>query len=178
MDECGEFFEITFFMDKKKANEEKGKRKIDKLLEKYKEQLQSSKEPKKCLFPKYTLFEYFERKGMFEYRCNISHLIITRENFEEIKNQMFQMVNDIFKMVSSIEIAVGVYELSYYLTEHISCIQEFNKEVLSKFPFVFLRNPSNYGLFPTVECESVSCIVQLDQKVQHIFSEYEICDKI
>lgn len=165
----GEYFELTFFLDKKSTAIEKGKEKILELLM-LKEGNNLNKQHQYLLFShKEVLFDVFEEDDFIEYRICLSDLIFTKRNFDEKLTQLLQVIDICFNHIESILFATGIYELTYYNIEGITLAKDFSKSVFSKFPLLFFRDGNEYGLNPTQRYGCISCVVNLGGDVQDIF---------
>lgn len=120
------------------------------------------------------LFDVFEESDFCEYTLCLSNFLITRENFQEKKKQLFQVAELCLNKMNSILFATGVYELTYYIIEDIRCIEEFNRNILLKFPFVFIKSENKYGLISTEQYNNTLCVVNMGEGVQDIFSDEDM----
>ena len=84
-----------------------------------------------------------EDKDFLEIRESIFDLVLTMENYINVLGQLSVFVGEVFEKVPEIAFATGIYELTYYLTEHKNHLTEFDSEFLKKFPIVFLRSVNN-----------------------------------
>lgn len=166
----GEYFEITFFLEREEAEKNNEKEKIlallmlnegKNLLEQHKYSLFSNKE---------VLFDVFEETDFFEYRICLSDFVFTEKNYDENLYNLLKVVDICFNNIGSILFATGIYELTYYNIEGIVFIRDFNKSVFAKFPFVFFKNQNEYGINPTHRYGNVSYVVNIGKDIQDIFS--------
>jgi len=164
-----EYFELTFFLDKKISIRKKSKEKILELLM-IKEGSNLNKQHKYMLLShREVLFDVFEEDDFVEYRICLSDFIFTKKNYDEKLTQLLQIVEMCFNHVDSMLFATGIYELTYYYIEGISFVKDFSKDVFMKFPFLFFRNGNEYRLDPTLIYKGISCVVNLDGDVQDVF---------
>lgn len=165
----GEYFELTFFLDKKNSAIEKAKDRILDLLI-LKEGSNLNKQHQHLLFSnKEVLFDVFEEDDFIEYRICISNLVFTKKDYDEKLSQLLQVAELCFNHVKSILFATGIYELTYYNIEGITFVKDFSKDVFLKFPLLFFRPGNEYGLDPTLRYKSISCVVNFEKDVQDIF---------
>ncbi len=166
----GEYFELTFFLEKEGAQKEKGKEKIlaflmlnegTNLVKQHQYQIFSHKE---------VLFDVFEETDFIEYRICLSDFTFTKENFNEQLTQLLQIVDICFNHIDSILFATGIYELTYYYIEGITYAKDFSKSIFSKFPLLFFRIGNEYGLNSIQRFGCISCVVNLGENVQDIFA--------
>lgn len=166
----GEYFELTFFIEKKSSEKEKGKEKILALLMLNQGTNLVKQHQYLLLSHKEVLFDVFEETDFIEYRICISDFVFTKRNFDEQLTQLLQVVEICFSGIDSILFATGIYELTYYNTEGITFTKDFSKSVFLKFPLLFFRNGNEYGLNPTQQFRNISCVVNLGENVQDIFA--------
>ena len=132
-----ESFEITFFCKKQQYN--------PKTLDVFYSNLKHLREHGlKC---KKYIIEVFEEeeRDFVDIRLSIFDLIITEDSFLEIAKILSIYVDVIFNKIENLNFATGVYELTYYLTQKLKCISEFNSSIFEKFPIVFFRLNKNYN---------------------------------
>ncbi len=165
----GEYFELTFFLDKKRSVIEQAKEKVLELLM-LKEGNNLNKLHQYLLFSyKEVLFDVFEEDDFTEYRFCFSDLVFTKKNYDENLNQLLQVVETCFNHIESMLFATGIYELTYYNIEGITLVKDFNKNVFLKFPLLFFRDGNEYGLDPTIRYGGISCVLNFGGDVQDIF---------
>ncbi len=125
-----ERFEITFFC-KKEAYKEIISKFIDNSAKKY------------FLFKESFFIEVFEdkNKDFTEIRFSISDFILTKRTYKKVFGIFSEFVSEIFAAIPDIELATGIYQLTYYFIEqeHKNCLYEFDSKFLSKFPLVIVR---------------------------------------
>lgn len=129
-----ERFEITFFC-KKEAYNESAVELIDRCARKY------------PFFGEVFFTEVFaeDNRDFTEIRFSIPDLVLTSKTYEKAFAVFSNFVSDIFTATPEIEVATGIYQLTYYLIERENKkrLNEFDSEFLSKFPLVFIR-PENH----------------------------------
>ena len=154
-----EYFELTFFCPKGEYKEES----VD-VIEK---QLKGNYN-----FGRESFVEFFsdKEKGYSEFRLNISDFKITKETFNNVIEYLSQFVSVIFTEMHKIEIATGVYELTYYLVsqEKKWNLSDFDSDFMKKFPIVFYRAGHEFDHENVVfSDENVICVFHKD--AQNIF---------
>ena len=165
----GEYFELTFFLEKETARKENAKEKImhcvtlregRNFMLRHEYQLFSNRE---------VLFDVFEETDFYEYRFSISNITFSKSNFEETLHQLLLVVNSCFHQAASIKFATGIYELTYYNIAEINRLKEFDCNIFSKFPFLFFKHEYPHRLSRVKKYDSVSYIVQTGNDIQDIF---------
>lgn len=168
----GEYFELTFFLQKKSTEKEKVKEEILALLV-LNEGTNLVKQHKYSIFShKEVLFDVFEETDFTEFRICLSGFVFSKKNFDEELTQFLQVVDICFSRIDSILFATGIYELTYYNIEGITFAKDFNKNIFLKFPLLFFRNGNEYGLNSTQRFGNISCVVNQGESVQNIFANY------
>lgn len=170
----GECFELTFFFDKKEENNKQTKKKILETL--------GLKEGKNYILnSQFSLFSEREIVLFHEYKyddvefihCQVcfDEFIIIKENVNERINQLLQVVDAVNSSTSDILFVTGMYELTYHYIEKISSIKDFDKNTLSKFPLLFFKVGYEYNFKPSIFFKNTSCVLNLNNGVQDIFSK-------
>ena len=164
-----EYFELTFFLDKKGSAIEQAKEKVLELLVLH-EGINLNKEHQYMIFSyKKVLFDVFEEEDFIEYRICLSDFVFTKKNYNENLNQLLQIVERCFNHIQSVLFVTGIYELTYYNIEGITLVKDFDKNIFLKFPLLFFKDGNKYGLNATLKYGNVSCVVNLSKDVQDIF---------
>jgi CRISPR/Cas system-associated endoribonuclease Cas2 len=101
-----------------------------------------------------------ENKNYAEVQVSIFELEITKDNLNSILREMSEFVSIIFREIPHVKFATGIYELTYYFTENIIDLNNFNN-ILKKFPVIFLRCEQKYneGIIK-FENNYIKCIFQ------------------
>lgn len=100
-----------------------------------------------------------EDKDYVEIRISIYDLTITEDNLHHFLNVLSVYASNVFKKVNSIQLATGIYELTYYYTERHKRLTEFDENLLAKFPVIIIRNGKKHVNGEVVfQDESVICI--------------------
>lgn len=84
------------------------------------------------------IFEH-EENDFLEIEFSIYDFNITKESFHFIIRKLTHFVEFVFDLLDSAAIATGIYELTYYYTEQINRLSDFNENTLRNFPLYFLR---------------------------------------
>ena len=168
----GEYFELTFFLDKEKARQGQAKKQALEVLRLTEgiNQISSHAYP---LFAerevRFDVYEYDDDDFDFvEYNVCLADFVFTKKNYEERINQLLQVADACFHQVDAILFATGVYELTYNYIEGVECIEDFNKDVFKKFPILFFRQGDEHGFQPACTFSDASCVINKD--AQDIFT--------
>lgn len=116
-------------------------------------------------------FEYYEEENFVEYWLGIGDIRITPNNFQTVLNDLLMVVAECFSRFPSIQFATGIYELTAYYLGDITNYDEFNRDLLCKFPFLFLREKNQFGFSSKDKFHNVWWIVNQGVDVQNIFEE-------
>jgi len=170
----GEYFELTFFLDKEKSQKGQTKKQALEALNiaEGKNQVSAHAYP---LFAgrevRFDVYEYDDADFDFiEYNVCLADFVFTKKNFEEKINQLLQVADACFHQIDAVLFATGVYELtSYYLfgINKVESIEDFSNGVFKKFPLLFFRQGDEHGFQPTYTFGNVSCVINKD--AQDIF---------
>ena len=127
-------------------------------------------------FKKYDIFQKrstvelfcYEDKDFVEFCISIFDFTLTAGNLEYVMTKISQFVSSVLESVDDIFLAVGIYELTHYLTENIRYINEFDDNFTRKFPFVFFRKGRLFDSGRTIyNDENVICV--FNENAQSIY---------
>ena len=166
-----EFFELTFFLEKKSPAKETD---VDQLLSLF--ALNSGKNIIKqhgfsVLENREIWFDAVEESDYWECKISISDFIITKNNLDGILHQLLEMVDAAFERIESISFATGIYELTYYYLRNIRRLTDINDDIIKEFPFVFMKNQEKFNLRNVRKNNTIFYAVTTGEKIQNIFSE-------
>lgn len=167
----GEYFELTFFSPSCSVNGMNDKKNILEFLSLSEGRNQLTWHTYPLFENREVIFDVFQESKFCEYRICLSDFIITKENFHQKERQLLQIADICLSRIDSILFATGIYELTSYLTSSITDIESFDKGILTKFPFIFLRNRNEYDLVPIDQYNDTICILNTGGDVQDIFSD-------
>ena len=153
-----EFFEITFFHPKHDGD-------LISLDTFYDAQEALSFLERKCL----TDFFNEQDRDFYEIRLSIPNLIFTEENILKTIKGLFTYVSRVYEKTTEIIFATGIYEITYYLTEKLKKVEEFDTRVFEEFPIIFLR-PENDIAYDEVLFENEYAICVLNKDAQDLFA--------
>lgn len=166
----GETFEITFFL--KRDCSENDIKKFTTIFQVHFGYNIAAENHFKFLNEKNLYFQVFYEENYTEIQLSVENLTFTAENFNEKLHHLLELVHTCFSYVSSIQIATGIYELTYYYLENCIAISDILSIALSRFPFVFLQkdvDTSNFNQFLGKKYGSIQYIFQQGTKIQNIF---------
>jgi len=173
----GEYFELTFFLDKEKSQKGQPEKQALEALKIAEGKNQVSNHQYPLFAGREVLFHVFgyDDVDFLEYRVCLADFVITKKNFEKRIDQLLQVVNACFNQIDTVLFATGIYELTYYYIEGIESIEGFNKGIFKKFPILFFNKGEEYGFQgdeydfqPTYTFGNVSCVINKD--AQDIFT--------
>ena len=97
-------------------------------------------------FEKNIHVEFFseEEKDFDEFCVNLSDFKLRKDNFVHIFKQLSQHVGSIFNTMDKVYFVTGIYELTYYFTENLKSITQFDPIFMQKFPIVIYKTGQNY----------------------------------
>ena len=143
-----EAFELTFFYPRGRYDEKS----IEYITEKYK-QYDS--------FGVKSIVDFFsdEGKDFDEFRICIFDFRLRKDNFESIFVQLSQCVGSILNEMEDVYFVTGIYELTYYFTEHKIHINEFDEAFMQKFPIVFYRTDKSLNTGKVIYSDkNITCV--------------------
>ncbi len=167
-----EYFEITLFTRHKSADNH---RQFRNLLTEYGLALggnQIDRCPIELLNCQSVWVEVFEETDYDQYRFSFSDLHFTEEHFHETLAMILRFVDVCFCRIDDIGFATGIYELTYFLTEKINSIGDFDVDVLRQFPLVFWKGENVYALPGPICYKTISYAVNSGKGTQDIFSDF------
>ena len=176
-----EYFELSFFLDKSKIeNQQQEKANFISLID-LKEGKNSPKEHKcKIITNREVLFDIYEKPDYYMYQISLSDLIFTERNINSKMTQLIKFVDMAFSNVGSILFSTGIYELTYDYTICVKRITDFNKFVFSNFPILFFRQGCEYGYQPKYTCGNTLCIINIGAQdimadpIQELMEDYSL----
>lgn len=124
-----EAFEITFFCNKSKGDIPD----MDIFADSFRKYIHLDNDIQFDMFD--------DDKDYYEIRCCIFGLVLEKSIFKDFVESVGKYAEYIFGKFSSVEIATGIYEITYYYTEKLTGLSEFTADFLKKFPLVFVKNP-------------------------------------
>ena len=160
----GEYFELTFFLDKEKSQKGQPEKQALEALKIAEGKNQVSDHQYPLFAGREVLFLVYEYDDVdfLEYEVNLADFVFTKKNFEEKINQLLQVVNACFNQIDAVLFATGVYELTCHYIEGIESIEGFNKGIYKKFPILFFNQGDEYGFHPTYTFGNISCVINKD----------------
>ena len=167
-----EYFELTFFLDKEKAQKKQSEKHVLDVLKIIKGKNQDSNHQYPLFVGREVIFDVFEYNEIdfLEYRVCLAEFVFTKKNFAERINQLLQVVNTCFNQVDAILFATGIYELTYECIAGVKIIKGFNNSIFMKFPILFFRKEDKYDFQPTFTLGNVACVINKD--AQDIFPNH------
>lgn len=174
-----EYFEITFILDKEKAEKEKSVNKIHEVLDlcyseniikKHKYQLFSNQEVFFDVFPFEDENEELHYDDFLECRVSFTGMTVTPKNLDEKIHLLSYIIGDCLKVSESIVFAMCMYEGTYHYFYKVKKLKEFDKNVLSKIPLLFFRNEVKSDFSPYISFDEIYCVFN-KYNFQDIFAD-------
>jgi len=169
----GEKFDLTFFIDKKKARQKQTKSQLLNILGLEEGRNLIANHQCSLLADKEVFFyEYdYEEVDYILYMVCFDELIFKEAYLKVTINQFLDLIEPCFSQLSEIFFATGIYELTYEYIKEVNHIEDFNTEVFSKYPILFFRKGQEYDFKPFCSRNDVSCVVNTDRgRIQDIFA--------
>lgn len=114
-------------------------------------------------------YSLYERNDWAEYEIAIPNLKFNKLQFDTLVGIFNDYINICMDNIGSIDFVTGIYELTYYITENIERIEDFNSEIFEKFPIVFFRNNSkNERYIKTVYCKTHNTLCCVNENAQNL----------
>lgn len=95
-------------------------------------------------------------------------LVFTKDSFKEQLQLLTQTADTCFKLLPTVNLITGIYELTGYLIKDNSLLSETDKSTLSGFPFVFRREDS-ISADMKYDCRSGDTVCICDLCAQDVF---------
>lgn len=115
------------------------------------------------------LFDAYEEEDFIECFLNLDNVRFTRHNYGEMFQDILAVVDEFFTRFPVIAFATGIYEITTYCLQDVTCYADFDSKVLSPFPFLFLREKKQFGISQLKRHGSVWYKRQKGKVVQNIF---------
>lgn len=164
-----EFFELTFFAEKKSPVEKMDMDQLRSLLA-----LNSGKNMVKqhafSIFENREIwFDAVEESDYWECQISIADFFIAETNLDEIVCQLLEIVDVAFERIDSISFATGIYELTYYHLSNIRRLIVINDDIIKEFPFVFMKAPCRFNISDVKKYKNIFYAVATGNDIQNIF---------
>ena len=162
-----EYFEITFILDKEEAEKEQSVNKIcdvlnlcysENIIKKHKYHIFSNQKVLFEVFPFEDEDEEIYYDDFLECRISFTGITVTPMNLKEKIKLLAYVIGDCFKVSNSIAFAICMYEGAYHYFDKVKRLQEFDENLLSRFPLLFFRNGTNNNMSPYISFEGFYCV--------------------
>lgn len=168
----GEFFELTFFAkhNGKELDELPLLRRIMGIEEG--QHIAPHKNKFSFLFNRGLYFVAFSGCDYNEYELSVAEVHFTKENFNMQLSQMLSLIEGVFCACPFIDIVTGAYEVTDSYLEDLVCFEDlFQRDMLSRFPFLFCRRPEQLGFAAMEKHGAIWYCVQQGGEIQDIFED-------
>lgn len=162
-----DFFEITFILNKEKAEKENSENKLQKVLDlcylgnkikKHKYQLFRNQKVFFEIFPFDDEDEELYYNDFLELRISFTGMIVTPINLKEKIKLLACVIGDCLKVSEAIVFAICMYEGAYHYFDKINRLNEFDEKLLLKFPLLFFRSSTKNNFTPYVCFDEFYCV--------------------
>lgn len=165
----GETFELCFFV-KKHADSGDIRSQIEEFLGVEEMRISLPRESRfRILRGRELLFDAYEEEDFIECFFNLDNVRFTRRNYGEMFQDILAVVDEFFARFPATSFATGIYEITTYYLQDITCYADFDAKVLSPFPFLFLREKKQFGISQLKRHGSIWYKRQKGKAVQNIF---------
>lgn len=165
-----EFFEITFFKEKA-FDLQKDTELLSNLLQIMPGKNVCTEHGIRLFAHRTVVLEPFEECGFVEYQLSLEGLVFCKENYREVLGAMAEVAAACFETIPDIAFATGIYELTYYYSEHAKGLQDVVQQLVPRCPLLFLRESDRDKYPNAVEYGGILVVEQEGDFVQKIISE-------